>query len=98
MAVVGPGAAGAEAVGATPLLEWDDDSSEDQYDVVVFDSFGEVVFETTRGGHTGAGNPSVTYEGEPLQAGMYYQFRVTSLKDGVPLSRTQPVEGVFYAE
>ena len=45
------------------------------------------------------GNASVLYGG-PLTKGMYYQFRVTSLKSssGGPceLSRTEELKGVFY--
>mgnify|MGYP003512945731 CR=1 FL=1 len=33
-----------------------------------------------------------------LEAGMIYQFRATSIKDGVPISSTEDLKGVFIAE
>ncbi|HQP36195.1 MAG TPA: hypothetical protein PLI95_13495 [Polyangiaceae bacterium] len=31
----------------------------------------------------------------PLSPGMYYQFRVVSMKGGVPISATEDLKGVF---
>jgi hypothetical protein len=39
----------------------------------------------------------VSYEG-PLEPGMYYQFRTVSIKDGVPISATEDLRGVFVLE
>lgn len=95
--IVGPGATGAEAVTAPPTLTWVDDSGEDSYLVEVFDSSGQVAWMTTIPG-VGGGNASVPYAG-PLDAGGYYQFRVTSIKTNggsCELSRTEDLKGVFY--
>lgn len=94
--VLGPGADGPEEVTGAPVLTWEDDSSEDSYDVVVLDAFGEVVWDTSIAGVSG-GTPQVAYEGPALAPGMYYQFRATSVKDGTPISRTEDLKGVFYA-
>ena len=95
LAVTGPGANGPEEVTGMPMLRWSDDSSEDEYTVEVFDSFGERVWMTTISGTTS--DPSVAYDGPSLVSGMYYQFRATSMKNGTPLSRTEDLKGVFYA-
>jgi hypothetical protein len=95
LAILSPGADAPEEVDGVPTFSWVDDSSEDQYHVVCVDAFGQVVWETTIAGASGQ-NPSVTYEGPALEAGMYYQLRVTSLKDGVPLSASEDLRGVFF--
>lgn len=95
--IVSPGAMGAEAVTAPPTLTWIDDSGEDSYLVEVFDTSGQVAWMTTLAGVSG-GNASVPYAG-PLDAGGYYQFRVTSQKSSggtCELSRTEDLKGVFY--
>ena len=93
--VVGPD--GEEVVTGTPTFEWVDDSSEDHYEVVVFDAFGIVVWEDTAvPGVSGNNNVTVSYGGPALDAGMLYQFRATSIKNsGAPLSRTEDLRGVF---
>lgn len=93
--IIGPGADEAEAVTEAPTFSWTDDSSEDQYHVEVFDAFGNLVWEQTVEGVSG-GDPTLAYGGPALVPGMYYQFRVTSIKDGTPISRTEDLEGVFF--
>ncbi len=93
--ILSPGATGAEEISGTPDFSWKDDSSEDRYDIVVFDAFGELIWETSIDGVSGQ-DPSVTYAGPALESGVYYQFRVTSLKDNVPISRSEDLEGIFY--
>jgi len=99
--VIEPGAQGAEAVTtATPTFIFEDDSSEAGYTVVVYDAFGELVWET-EGDFDPGGNADVevTYAGPALEPGMYYQFRATSYDgDGVPLSSTEDLRGVFWYE
>lgn len=97
LGVISPGATGAEPVTAPVTLSWEDDSSEDAYEVVVFDALGQRVWETSRDGASGSASVTVEFPG-PLTAGMYYQFRVTSLKDSVPISATEDLKGVFYAD
>jgi hypothetical protein len=95
LGVVGPGADAPEAVSTAPTLRWQDDSSEDEYAIVVLDSLGQTVWETSVPGVSG-GEPELVYAGPALAVGMYYQFRVTSLKNHVPLSRSEDLRGVFY--
>ncbi len=103
--IISPGASGQEAVSNPPTFTWDDDSSEDEYQVTVFDSFGNIVWETSIDGVSGS-DPSVTYDVDgtgagtatALEADMFYQFRATSLKDGVPISQTEDLKGVFFLE
>lgn len=100
LAVVSPGASSAEGVSRAPTFVWEDDSSEDAYLVEVYDALGELVWETS-GNFDPGGNADarVTYAGPSLEPGMFYQFRATSLNaDGVPLSRTEDLKGVFFVE
>jgi hypothetical protein len=104
--VMAPGASGPEEVPtATPTFSWNDDSSEDSYDVAVYDSFGNVVWQVTIPGVSGSA-PQLTYgqtagvtttvPALPLEPGMYYQFRATSSKQGCSLSQTEDLKGVFF--
>lgn len=96
--IISPGAAGPEAVTGTPTFTWADDSSEDRYELSVFDAYGNVIWEFTEPKHTGD-DPAVTYGGPALVSGMYYQFRVLSIKDPAEeISRTEDLKGVFYIE
>ncbi|HOU89629.1 MAG TPA: hypothetical protein PLU22_01225 [Polyangiaceae bacterium] len=98
LAVISPGADGAEAVSGAPVtLTWEDDSSEDSYEVVVYDALGDLVWEATALDPGGSAPVTAEFPG-PLEPGMYYQFRVTSIKDGVPISSTEDLKGVFFAE
>ena len=96
-----PGAASAELVlDATPTFSWLDDSSEDQYLIEVSDSYGQIIWSTTMLGVNG-GTPTIDYAGPALEAGMYYQYRVTSSAQpgGKPRcnrARTEDLKGVFY--
>mgnify|MGYP000058931393 CR=1 FL=1 len=96
--VVSPGAAGPEGVPAGPLaFRFADDSSEDKYEVRVFDAFGREVWSDLNVPRvTGSPTVSVSYGGPALEEGMYYQFRATSIKDGVPISATEDLKGVFF--
>jgi hypothetical protein len=86
-----------EVVTGTPTFVFVDDSSEDHYELAVFDAFGHLVWENKAvPGVSGAKNVSVTYAGDALEVGMLYQFRATSIgKGGTPISRTEDLEGVF---
>ena len=93
--IVSPGEAGPEVVTAPPTFTWIDDSSEDRYSVTVFDAYGNVVWE--------AGTPksvvTLQYGGPPLKSGMYYQFRVASIKDpSEVISRSEDLKGVFIVQ
>jgi hypothetical protein len=99
--VVGPGAEEPEAVMDTPTFIWADDSSEDFYELVVFDALGELVWEQPMlPGVSGSATVEVPYGGPALTPGMYYQFRATSFRNppggAVAVSRTEDLRGVFY--
>jgi hypothetical protein len=99
LSVVGPGAEMPEVVSDPFALEWEDDSSEDSYDLVVFDAFGNLTWEQSGIlGPRGNGNVSVPYAGPALMPGMVYQFRATSIKDDVPISATEDLRGVFQGQ
>jgi hypothetical protein len=96
LTVNSPGAEGTEVVSGTPTFSWADDSSEDDYTLIVFDALGARIWEVE--GIVGPnGNKPVTveYAGPALMPGMVYQFRATSIKDGVPISQTEDLKGVF---
>jgi hypothetical protein len=86
-----------EIVSGTPTFVWSDDSGEDHYEIVVFDAFGELVWERTDiPGVSGSATVDVPYEGPALTPGLLYQFRGTSIKNsGAPLARTEDLRGVF---
>ncbi len=102
LAVESPGADLPEAVTQKPTLVWADDSSEDWYEVRVYDAFGNEVWSNDMvPGVSGSETVSLQYEG-PLDPGMYYQFRVSSWRqpgkgDAAPISRTEDLRGVFFA-
>lgn len=99
--VFGPGRDMPEQVDAEPVLTWADDSSEDGYDVVVFNALGDLVWETTVPGVSGSDQVELPYGGPALEVGMYYQFRVTSWRETggggeqLNISRTEDLRGVF---
>ena len=102
LSVVEPGALGAEMVLGDPTFSWGDDAGEDQYLVELFDAYGQLAWSKTMAG-VSSGTPSMLYDGAPLQASMYYQFRVTSSALGGGMnavrcsrSRTEDLKGVFY--
>lgn len=96
--VVSPGATGPEGVEAASLaFRFADDSSEDKYELRVFDAFGNEVWSDLAVPKV-SGSPTVTvnYAGPALETGMYYQFRATSIKNVVPISNTEDLKGVFF--
>jgi hypothetical protein len=103
LAMIAPGAEMPEAVSTAPALIWADDSSEDWYDVIVYDAFGDEVWRRDKvPSGKGSANVTVPYGG-PLDAGMYYQFRVTSWrapggKNPAPISATEDLRGVFFVK
>jgi hypothetical protein len=101
LAVVGPGADGPEAITvATPTFEWADDSSEDGYEVYVFDSLGNEVWSDEIGPVSGSATVTDAYGGPALEAGMFYQFRAISFRNDTggrtAISTTEDLKGVFY--
>jgi hypothetical protein len=99
LAVVSPGATEIDTVSGMPTFQWEDDSSEDTYTVTLFDALGTQVWEESGiVGPNGSTPASVAYDGQALIPGMYYQFRAVSIKDGVPISSTEDLKGVFVYE
>jgi hypothetical protein len=101
LSVARPGADGPERVAnSTPTLEWADDSSEEGYEIRVFDAFGNLVWEDEIGPTTGSSTVTHTYAGPALEAGMFYQFRVTSFRERSgarsAISATEDLKGVFF--
>jgi hypothetical protein len=99
LAVISPGANDPEPVMGNPTFAWKDDSSETGYALVVFDDFGTKVWEDTMiPSFKGSGNPTLLYAGPALTKTRYYQWRVTSLKMGAPISKSEELRGVFIAQ
>ncbi len=101
LAVVRPGADQPEqVVSPTPVFEWADDSSEDGYEIRVFDAFGVEVWNDELGPTTGSAAVTHTYGGPALIPGMFYQFRATSFRERsgerTHISATEDLRGVFY--
>ncbi len=92
-----PGAEAPEAVTGNPSFVWADDSSEDAYAIVVYDAFGQTVWENDSIDRvTGSKWVTLEYGGPQLEEGLYYQWRVTSLHKGVPISTTEDLRGLFF--
>jgi len=99
LTMFGPGAEGPEAVADASALvfSWKDDSSEDFYAVVVYDAFGNEVWDYPDAPRvTGGEVVEVDYAGPALTPGMYYQWRATSHRVAGPISTTEDLLGVFY--
>jgi len=101
LAITGPGADGPQEITTTtPTLEWEDDSSEDGYEIQVFDAFGNEVWQTELGPSSGTETITLPYGGPALEVGMFYQFRATSFRERngprTPISTTEGLRGVFY--
>jgi hypothetical protein len=101
--VISPGANAAEPVTGTPSFVWKDDSSEDGYRVVVYDTFGKLIWEKPDVPLvTGSGNVTLAYGGPALTPG-YYQFRAYSWRnkkggatgEKTYISATEDLKGVF---
>jgi hypothetical protein len=104
LGVVSPGADGAEPVSGAISFEWEDDSSEDGYEVTVLDTFGEQVWQNLDvPSVSGSMTVTAAYEGDALAPG-YYQFRAVSYRqaknamDRTYISATEDLKGVFIVE
>lgn len=86
-----------EVVSGTPTFVWSDDSSEVNYEIRVFDAFGNLVWEDLNiPSVSGSATVEVQYGGPALESGMLYQFRATSIKrSGAPIATTEDLRGVF---
>lgn len=100
LAVRSPGASQPEVTTATPTFVWADDSSEDGYEVYVFDTFGnEVWSEKNVASVSGNADVSLPYGGSALQPGTYqfraYSFREKNNNGRTRISATEDLTGVF---
>lgn len=100
-----PGADGITVLPASdPTFTWADDSSEDGYEIRVYDALGALVHENTMVPRvTGSSTVSYTWTGATLTPGMVYQFRALSFstdRDGahIYLSATEDLRGGFQIE
>ncbi len=101
LAVVAPGAEGPEEIlTTTPAFEWADDSSEDGYEIRVFDAFGEQIWHDEIGSVSGSATVTHVYAGPDLEPGMFYQFRTSSFRERsgtrTDISITEDLTGVFF--
>lgn len=100
LAVMEPGADKPDVVTGTPTFVWEDDSSEDGYELVVYDTFGNLVWRDTAVPRvTGSATVSYAYSGPALARG-YYQFRAISFREPknggrTYISSTEDLKGVF---
>ncbi len=84
-------------VSGSPTFVWVDDSSENHYELRVFDAYGSKIWEDLAvPGVSGNKNVEVTYGGPALIPGMIYQFRATSIhNNGTPIAQTEDLRGTF---
>lgn len=101
LAVVAPGAQAIDEVApGSVALSWADDSSEDGYELRVYDAFGALKHENTQVARvTGAPNVSYTLDAASFTPGMLYQFRVWSWRERqggrTYISSSEDLKGVF---
>jgi hypothetical protein len=97
LGVVSPGAAGVEQVQRGPLsLIWNDDSSEDGYELRVYDALGKLVHENNQVARvTGSATVQYALDASSFTPGMLYQFRVWSFRRDSYVSATEDLKGVF---
>jgi hypothetical protein len=91
--------------GSDPVFSWVDDSSEDGYEVRVYDAFGRMVHEALDVPRvSGGGDVTYTWAGAELEAGMIYQMRAWSFREDRAggersfISATEDLRGVFLAQ
>jgi hypothetical protein len=97
LTLVGPGATEAvDAVSATPTFSWQPYPQSASYDVVVFDTFGTLVWEQAGLAAVTGSTNTLLYAGPALTPGALYQWRVTARRTGGdPISRSEELEGLF---
>ncbi len=97
-----PGADGLEVVTTVPTFEWSKDPGAANYELRIFDAYGELVYQDLAVPQPGGSGP-VSYDlvvdnfeiGTALVEGMIYQFRVFSSDGEYQLSSTEDLRGVF---
>lgn len=95
---VSPGAEGPEGLSEPPTLTWGPASNAQSYNVVVFNAYGDIVWEANDIPPAGgSANLSVAYDG-PFEDGMYYQFRATAYRADSAIATTEDLRGVFFKQ
>jgi hypothetical protein len=101
LGIMSPGHDGIDIVSQGKVtLTWADDSSEDGYELRVYDALGALVHEDTEVARM-TGSPTVAYalDASKYQPGMLYQFRVWSWRDRkgdrAYISASEDLKGVF---
>jgi hypothetical protein len=91
--------------GTDPTFAWVDDSSEDGYEVRIYDAFGRMVHEALDVPRvTGSGEVTYTWAGAELEPGMIYQMRAWSFREDRAggersyISATEDLRGVFLSQ
>ncbi|HRZ79432.1 MAG TPA: hypothetical protein P5044_05460 [bacterium] len=94
--IVSPGFDTVEEVQSADALKfiWKNDSSETHYKVELFNSLGMVIWEKTIPTVEGSADLELDYDGDPIFG--YFQWRVTSLKTGAPISTSEDLRGMFH--
>jgi hypothetical protein len=99
LAIIGPGAEMPEPLSGPLTFSWNDDSSEDRYELELYTALGNLVWEQRAVPSGRGGSVELAYAGPTLVVGMVYQFRVTSFRDrnGVTtaISKSEDLRGVF---
>jgi len=97
LGIISPGAGDTpEAVSDLIEVVFQDDSSEDQYDIILYNMYGDTLWEKSIPGQSGGSNVNVSYDGPALENGMYYQWKVASYRKGGPISTSEDLKGIFY--
>lgn len=92
LAILGP-EGNVSASGLT--FSWKSESSVDYYDVALRDQTGKLIWQGQTPGLAGASQISLPYEGPALPTGSPHQFRVTAYANGVAITRSEDLRGVF---
>ncbi|MBI3184050.1 MAG: carboxypeptidase regulatory-like domain-containing protein [Myxococcales bacterium] len=102
ISMVSPGAGeSVEGVSGTPTFTWKPYSSAQGYEIAVFDSFGNKLWERTDVPDVkdSSGNVAVAYAGPPLGQGRVYQWKASARGNLQNLiSLTEDLRGVFLAK
>jgi hypothetical protein len=98
--MVYPGAEGPEGIpDGSPTFQFASDTSEEGYELYVFDAFGNQVW-TTEIGPVNEATVEHPYDGPALEEDMYYQFRALSYRtktgERTAISATEDLKGVFF--
>jgi hypothetical protein len=95
--MVSPGATDAmESTSPQPVFSWQAYPSTRNYDLVLFDTFGNQIWSKTVTAVPSANNSSIYAGSTPLVSGGVYQWRATARANaGNPISTTEELRGLF---